>query len=369
MVIPSSSKMRLSLLKLGLSVFLIGIVLSQDNMVVAQGPARHDFVDLDGGVNSTSAFAIFDSSNNDNRARGFFFRSAVAGNSTNLDLFTSSAGNINNVQLLRFPNQLGIGGNPSNGMTLGDLGGFGPAKSLNVGRLGTVTAQIEVNNSAAPTVANRNLLDLRNNGGVRMTMRDTSAGGVSWLMGTDTSNRLVWRILGAGNPQLEIRQNGTLIFNRGNQQTFRVLNNGNGFFFGTVSAAGFNQLSDRNSKENFADIDPQQVLEKVTALPITKWSFKKDQLGSAHMGPMSQDFRKAFGLGDNEKSINTTDGLGVSLAAIQGLNEKLQTKLLEKDSAIDKLTKRLADQEAETDELKAKMERLESMILELSSTK
>ena len=42
------------------------------------------------------------------------------------------------------------------------------------------------------------------------------------------------------------------------------------------------------------------------------------------MGPMAQDFRDAFGLGETELGISTIDADGVALAAIQGLNAKLE---------------------------------------------
>jgi len=41
---------------------------------------------------------------------------------------------------------------------------------------------------------------------------------------------------------------------------------------------------------------------------------------------MARDFHAAFGLGESEKRINTVDADGVALAAIQGLNQKLEEK-------------------------------------------
>jgi hypothetical protein len=38
-----------------------------------------------------------------------------------------------------------------------------------------------------------------------------------------------------------------------------------------------------------------------------------------HIGPVSEDFYRAFGVGDNAKSIGTVDEGGVALAAIRGL--------------------------------------------------
>ena len=49
---------------------------------------------------------------------------------------------------------------------------------------------------------------------------------------------------------------------------------------------------------------------------------------------MAQDFKKAFGLGKDERRIAALDADGVSLAAIQGLNAKLNAKIEEKDALI-----------------------------------
>ena len=83
--------------------------------------------------------------------------------------------------------------------------------------------------------------------------------------------------------------------------------------------------SDRNSKEQFAPINPGEVLEKVSALPITEWKYKVEADGTRHLGPVAQDFHAAFGLnGSDDTHIATVDEGGVALAAIQGLNQKLE---------------------------------------------
>jgi hypothetical protein len=101
--------------------------------------------------------------------------------------------------------------------------------------------------------------------------------------------------------------------------------------------------SDRNAKENFTPLEPREVLEKVAALPITRWNYKNDPL-TPHLGPMSQDFYAAFGVGPDDKHIATVDADGVALAAIQGLNEKLEEK------------------ETEIAELKQRLEKLEILL-------
>ena len=110
---------------------------------------------------------------------------------------------------------------------------------------------------------------------------------------------------------------------------------------GNVYATSFNPSSDRNLKENFSAVSPREVLDKVANLPITRWNFKEDK-ASEHLGPMAQDFRAAFGLGLDDKHIATVDEEGVALAAIQGLNQKLEAEAKAKDARITALEAALA---------------------------
>ena len=76
--------------------------------------------------------------------------------------------------------------------------------------------------------------------------------------------------------------------------------------------------SDVHVKTNFDVIDESDILQKVKDLPISKWSYKHAQ-NSRHIGPMAQDFQKAFQLSDNERSIALVDMDGIKLAAIKAL--------------------------------------------------
>ena len=100
-------------------------------------------------------------------------------------------------------------------------------------------------------------------------------------------------------------------------------------------------ISDRNVKTNFTPVDSQAVLAKVAALPISSWNYKFD-MDTRHVGPMAQDFYAAFGVGADEKRIAVVDVSGVALAAIQGLNQKLD----EKDAKIRALEKDVAELKA-----------------------
>ena len=116
---------------------------------------------------------------------------------------------------------------------------------------------------------------------------------------------------------------------------------------GCVNASSFNGTSDRNLKEKFTPIDNQDILERVASLPISSWNFKTDEK-TRHIGPMAQDFHAAFNVGTDDKHIATVDEDGVALAAIQGLNQKLDEQLKAKD--------------AEIQNLKARLEKLEQLI-------
>ncbi len=94
----------------------------------------------------------------------------------------------------------------------------------------------------------------------------------------------------------------------------------------TTSVNGtFNNFSDRNAKQDLKAIVPGQILEKVLQLPVSEWSYKQDA-ATRHIGPMAQDFHSAFNIGTDEKHIAPIDEGGVALAAIQGLNEKVDAK-------------------------------------------
>ena len=110
----------------------------------------------------------------------------------------------------------------------------------------------------------------------------------------------------------------------------------------------FVSASDRNLKENFKPVSPREVLDKVATLPISRWNYKQDAR-SEHVGPMAQDFYAAFKVGPDDKHIAVVDESGVALAAIQGLNQKLEEQKAENANLKeqnDTLAQRLNDLEA-----------------------
>jgi hypothetical protein len=113
--------------------------------------------------------------------------------------------------------------------------------------------------------------------------------------------------------------------------------------------------SDRTLKDGFTAVDPQAVLESVVKLPVARWHYRRDGPAVAHIGPTGQDFHAAFGLGQGDTTIGTVDADGVALAAIQGLNAKLEATLAARDVEMASLVSELRSLRAEVASLRALM--------------
>jgi hypothetical protein len=101
-------------------------------------------------------------------------------------------------------------------------------------------------------------------------------------------------------------------------------NNGNGAL---LSAGGtWTNASSRTFKEGFTAVDPLHVLAKLVAMPVQTWFYKDAHDEGEHMGPVAEDFAETFGLGKDERHIATVDESGVAFAAIQGLNQKVESE-------------------------------------------
>lgn len=95
---------------------------------------------------------------------------------------------------------------------------------------------------------------------------------------------------------------------------------------GSTGLTGFTGISDRDLKTGFAPVDVRSILTQVAALPITTWSYKGDDPGIRHLGPMAQDFMAAFQVGADDRHIHMLDASGVALSAIQALLELVQAQ-------------------------------------------
>lgn len=213
-----------------------------------------------------------------------------------------------------------------------------------------------------PLRAARNMLELKNNGGVRVRLNNTDIN-ESWLLTTDQTNKLQFRILGPAKPFFGQRANGFFEVGTNGQLNFNVRPNGNAFLRGTMQVQNLVQTSDRHAKEKFKSVDVDEILEKVAAMPVTSWQYKGEDGNVRHVGPVAQDFYSAFGLGENEKTISAIDADGISLAAIKGLYEQVKKK----DKKISELAARIERSELEKEDLLDRLERLEAAVESLTS--
>jgi hypothetical protein len=100
----------------------------------------------------------------------------------------------------------------------------------------------------------------------------------------------------------------------------------------TLASGGesWGTLSDRNAKKNFQPVDGKSILEKLARIPVQRWNYKGEpDDATPHVGPMAQDFKAAFFPSRDDKVITTLEFDGVELAAIQGLNQKLEEQRVE----------------------------------------
>lgn len=156
---------------------------------------------------------------------------------------------------------------------------------------------------ASATTAAREMLEIRNNGGSVMIFKDTSVA-ERWGLGTVGSSLVIDNQAHAG---FEVT----------------LSNAGNMTIAGTLT-----QGSSRDVKSGIVPLDAKDVLARVSALPVSLWSYKTED-AVRHVGPMAEDFHQAFGLGADDKHIAPGDQAGVALLAVQGLNAVVQDKAQE----------------------------------------
>ena len=112
-------------------------------------------------------------------------------------------------------------------------------------------------------------------------------------------------------------------------------------------------------------VDGLEILRRLSAIPITRWNLKAQDPAIKHLGPMAQDFYAAFGLGEDERYINSADADGIALVSIQALYQ-MMTILEQKTAAVDRkaaeLDRKTTDLEriaAGLEELRARLTRFE----------
>jgi hypothetical protein len=251
-------------------------------------------------------------------------------------------------------------GNESSNIDIGNNGNAGENNTIRIGTPGTqantyIAGSVNVGlSSGANLRLNDQPVYFRGGGDTNHGLAFCGAGVTNFPLPILPDGPVLWGFTGGvlgvlnGTPHAMVSWTGTGvgISNAAPGHLFVVGSSGSpAFCDGTTWQNG----SDRNAKENFAAISPRAVLEKVSALPITEWKYKAEADGTEHLGPMAQDFHAAFGLnGADDRHIATVDEEGVALAAIQGLNQKVD----EKDARIQEQAREIAGLKQSVAELK-----------------
>ena len=167
---------------------------------------------------------------------------------------------------------------------------------------------------------------------------------------------------------------GTLTQDDGENQ-FVVRATGGFWFYTTTSNTGahlgtgdtsWTSLSDRNAKKDIEPEDCQAVLNKLAQVPISRWHYNWEaETNTPHIGPMAQDFKHAFYPGRDDKGITTLEFDGVELAAIQGLNQKVD----DKEARIQEQSAEIKNLKQQNDALAVRLGELEATVRALAEKK
>ncbi len=192
------------------------------------------------------------------------------------------------------------------------------------------------------------------------------SGDAGTFMWADSQNA---DVVSTGNNQFLVRANGGVWFGTNSTVSIpagRFINTSTGAYL--TNTGVWTNASSRALKTGFLAVDPADVLARVLELGISTWRYRASDV-VRHMGPMAEDFHALFGLGGDDVSISTVDASGVALAAIQGLNAKvegerdaLRTENASLRDAQARLDAENAALRAESDALRARIARIEARL-------
>jgi hypothetical protein len=193
-----------------------------------------------------------------------------------------------------------------------------------------------------------------------------------------------------GNYVSTNNQNGSFVI--GDNSTTAVMNSANANNFRARFAGGYKLFtsanlstgctlfagdnawttgSDVRTKENFAEVNGEEFLKKISGFYLTSWNYKTQNPKTfRHYGPMAQDFYAAFGKDKygtigNDNTINSADFAGVSFIAIQALEKRTAVQQQELRENISMLKEEIVasktiiqNQQKQIDELKGLVNKL-----------
>jgi hypothetical protein len=176
----------------------------------------------------------------------------------------------------------------------------------------------------------------------------SETGGNEWALAAVPTGGLAFNMLGTGDQEVTVRRRLDI-----DGPTLNVE--------GSVRGTQFIASSSRELKTDFSTLDGKEVLSRLSEVPVMSWRYKTEDETTQHFGPVAEDFRAAFQLGDG-RTISSIDADGVAMAAIQGLHELVQ----EQGSSLELQQVNLAKRDREIAELRETVARLEETLQQLT---
>ncbi len=236
------------------------------------------------------------------------------------------------------------------------IGNDSPTATLHIVR-NDGTAQTLVQETSS-TTGPRNMFELNNNGPIGFNMFNSNLN-QRWRFAAQITGFRV-SLAGTGGPEMEVGNSGTLRVGSGGSQQLFLDTSGNLTIAGTLT-----QSSSRELKENLEPVDGSEMLQKLVALPITRWNYKSGARGDHHLGPTAEDFYATFALGRSDKHVAPSDMAAVTMVASQQLHAQvvaLRGRLSAKDKLIGELRRLLEAQGALIESQGRRIKALEALM-------
>jgi hypothetical protein len=125
-----------------------------------------------------------------------------------------------------------------------------------------------------------------------------------------------------------------------------------------AGGASITCASSMTLKENFADVEGDDVLTRMRRIPVNTWNYIDEGRQSRHMGPFAEDFWREFGLGNEPLAIGHLDIDGVNFAGIKALD----ARTLQMQTRMDQQARQIEQLQADKAALEARIQRLEALL-------
>src|SRR5215207_8332626 len=118
-----------------------------------------------------------------------------------------------------------------------------------------------------------------------------------------------------------------------------------------AGGAAWSCSSSKTLKENFTDVDGEDLLARIRRIPVNTWNYIAEGNQSRHMGPFAEDFWREFQLGAEPLAIGHLDIDGINFAGVKALDAR--TTALQ--AALDEKSREVSALRSEVDALRAEM--------------